>query len=148
MLPVIEADEVLAFAERGVLVDARNPERFRGEVEPVDPVAGHIPGAVNVPTGTNLRADGTFRPAEIAACTPQRGHRGEVGVYCGSGSPRPRRPGAGDAGIDGAVPGVVERVGRRPEPSGRRSLSSRAVEHRDGAMPTTADRRPERPHSA
>jgi thiosulfate/3-mercaptopyruvate sulfurtransferase len=67
-MPVIEVDDVLAFAERAVLIDARNPERYRGEVEPVDPVAGHVPGAVNVPTGTNVRADGTLRsPAEIAA---------------------------------------------------------------------------------
>lgn len=88
VLPVLEADEVLAFAERAVLVDARNPERFTGEVEPVDPVAGHVPGAVNVPTGTNLRADGTFRsPAEIAALYAAEGVTAdvEVGVYCGSG---------------------------------------------------------------
>jgi thiosulfate/3-mercaptopyruvate sulfurtransferase len=87
-LPVIEVDDVLEFAERAVLIDARNPERYRGEVEPVDPVAGHIPGAVNVPTGTNLRVDGTFRsPAEIAALYAVEGATGdaEIGVYCGSG---------------------------------------------------------------
>lgn len=87
-LPVIEVDDVLAFAERAVLLDARNPERYAGEVEPVDPVAGHVPGAVNVPTGTNLRGDGTFRaPAEIAALYAASGvlPDGEIGVYCGSG---------------------------------------------------------------
>ncbi|MCW2753629.1 MAG: Thiosulfate sulfurtransferase [Marmoricola sp.] len=87
-LAVIEVDDVLDLARRGVLIDARNPERYRGEVEPVDPVAGHIPGAVNVPTGTNLRADGTFRaPTEIAALYAVEGATAdaEVGVYCGSG---------------------------------------------------------------
>lgn len=63
------------------LVDARAPERYRGESEPVDPVAGHIPGAVNVPTDANLRADGRFRePSELGALYPE----GAV-VYCGSG---------------------------------------------------------------
>ncbi|RNL64877.1 sulfurtransferase [Nocardioides marmoriginsengisoli] len=88
VLPVIEVDDVLGFAERAVLVDARNAERYRGDVEPVDPVAGHVPGAVNVPTGTNLRTDGTFRsPAEIAALYAASGvtDGAEVGVYCGSG---------------------------------------------------------------
>ena len=88
LMPVVTADQVPALAERGVLVDARAPERFRGEVEPVDPVAGHIPGAVNVPTGVNVRADGTFRsPAEIAALYAVEGVTAdtEVGVYCGSG---------------------------------------------------------------
>lgn len=87
-LPVIGLDDVLAFAERAVLLDARDPQRYAGEVEPVDPVAGHVPGAVNVPTSTNLRSDGTFRsPAEVAALYAAAGvlAEGEVGVYCGSG---------------------------------------------------------------
>lgn len=87
-LPVVEADDVLAFAEAHTLVDARNPERFRGEVEPIDPVAGRIPGAVNVPTGANLRADGTFRDAdEIRALYRAAGARAgaQVAAYCGSG---------------------------------------------------------------
>lgn len=85
---LIEVEEVLAFAQRAALVDARNPERYLGEVEPVDPVAGHIPGAINVPTGTNLRADGTFRSAtEIVALYAAAGaaEGSEVGIYCGSG---------------------------------------------------------------
>src|SRR5689334_5255864 len=88
VMPVVTADEVPAFVERAVLVDARAPERFRGEVEPVDAVAGHIPGAVNVPTGVNVRADGTFRsPAELLALYAAEGvtAEAEVGVYCGSG---------------------------------------------------------------
>lgn len=85
---VVEVEDVLAFAARAVLIDARNPERYAGEVEPVDPVAGHVPRAINVPTGTNLRADGTFRSgAEIAALYAAAGaaEGSEVGIYCGSG---------------------------------------------------------------
>jgi thiosulfate/3-mercaptopyruvate sulfurtransferase len=72
----------------GVLVDARAPERFRGETEPVDPVAGHIPGAVNVPTNANLDAEGKFRPSgelanEYAKVGATKG--ADVAVYCGSG---------------------------------------------------------------
>ena len=84
-LPVVEAGNVL---DVPVLVDARAPERYRGETEPIDPVAGHIPGAVNVPTSANLGPDGRFRPPEeLRALYGAAGVTGEepVAVYCGSG---------------------------------------------------------------
>lgn len=80
-----EADGVL---DVPVLVDARAAERYRGDVEPIDPVAGRIPGAVNVPTSTNLRVDGRFRSAdELRALYAAAGVTGdaEVAAYCGSG---------------------------------------------------------------
>lgn len=92
-LPVVDADGAARVARDGVLVDARAAERFRGETEPVDPVAGHIPGAVNVPSADNLCGpdaglEGRVRPVgELAAVYRAQGvHAGrEVGVYCGSG---------------------------------------------------------------
>lgn len=81
--PVLEVDQVLDFAATHCLIDARQPERFSGAEEPVDPVARHIPGAVNVPTSANLTESGHFRPAmELAGLYPVSG---QVGVYCGSG---------------------------------------------------------------
>ena len=80
-VPALRPQDVPA---AGTLVDARAPERYRGEVEPVDPVAGHIPGAVNVPTEANLAADGLFRtPDELREVYAGLG--GDVAVYCGSG---------------------------------------------------------------
>lgn len=72
----------------GWLIDARSEARFRGEVEPLDPVAGHVPGALNRPFAANLDADGRWRSAsalraEFAALSPGRSS-GWV-VMCGSG---------------------------------------------------------------
>lgn len=84
--------DVAALAqERGerLLVDARAGERFRGEAEPLDPVAGHIPGAKNLPCSSNLATDGRFAAAgELRArFDAVMGNRdvGDVVSYCGSG---------------------------------------------------------------
>ncbi|MFE6157821.1 sulfurtransferase [Streptomyces sp. NPDC056486] len=87
-LPVTDADGAAELAATGLLLDARAAERYRGEVEPVDPRAGHIPGAVSAPTGENLAADGTFLPAEVLRKRFESRGAAEadrVGVYCGSG---------------------------------------------------------------
>jgi thiosulfate/3-mercaptopyruvate sulfurtransferase len=84
-LPVVDADGAARVAREGVLLDARARERYRGETEPVDPVAGHVPGAVNVPTAANLD-DGRFRPvAELAEVYAATDGSREVAAYCGSG---------------------------------------------------------------
>ncbi|MGO9042070.1 MAG: sulfurtransferase [Mycobacterium sp.] len=70
------------------LLDARAPERFRGDVEPLDPVAGHIPGARNVPSGAVLAADGMFIGDHALAQLLSNhgiGSGDDLGVYCGSG---------------------------------------------------------------
>ena len=84
-LATLGVGDVLEFAREHVLVDARDPERFRGEVEPVDPVAGHVPGAVNVPTGENLTPDGRFRSPEELRRVYAEAQGRAVAAYCGSG---------------------------------------------------------------
>lgn len=82
---IADADEVARLAAgRGSVVDARAPERFRGETEPVDPRPGHIPGAVNLPYEGNLRPDGRIRP-EPELRARFTGLAADVAVYCGSG---------------------------------------------------------------
>jgi thiosulfate/3-mercaptopyruvate sulfurtransferase len=87
-LPVLTADEAAALARDGVLLDARAGERYRGETEPVDARAGHIPGARSAPAADNLTADGSFASPE--ALRARYAGLGavpgvDVGVYCGSG---------------------------------------------------------------
>lgn len=92
-LPLLDADGAAALAKTGLLLDARAGERYRGETEPADPVAGHIPGAVSAPTAENVTAGGTFLPAsrlaarfrKLGAPAPGADGAPEVGAYCGSG---------------------------------------------------------------
>ncbi|WP_254715473.1 sulfurtransferase [Actinomadura sp. NAK00032] len=87
-LPVLDAEGAAELAKAGVLLDARAAERYRGEQEPIDPVAGHIPGARNAPTSGNVGVDGRFLPpgllrerfAQLGATDAL-----DVGAYCGSG---------------------------------------------------------------
>ena len=89
---VADADAVAEAIERGVpVIDARAPERYRGEQEPVDPRAGHIPGAVNVPFSGNVGPDGRLlSPRQLtdryaAAGIDPAGEGDAPIVYCGSG---------------------------------------------------------------
>ena len=89
-MPVLDAAGAQAAARTGLLLDARAGERYRGETEPVDPVAGHIPGAVSAPTAANVNPDGTFRDAaelaaRFAALVAVPGAGIPVAAYCGSG---------------------------------------------------------------
>ncbi len=106
-MPLLDAGGAATIARSGVLVDARAPERFRGETEPVDPVAGHIPGARNFPAQQTENPDGTllspeelrrrYAAAGIEPSTP-------VAVYCGSGVVATEGVFAmGLAGIDAAL---------------------------------------------
>jgi len=89
--PTVSASGIMASLPQHtlLLVDARAPARFRGDVEPLDPVAGHIPGARNRPFAQNLNADGTFKPpatlrAEFDAVLAGTPHE-QVVHQCGSG---------------------------------------------------------------
>lgn len=87
-LPTVDATKAAALAGAGRLLDARAPARWRGEVEPVDPRAGHIPGAINLPWELDLAADGRLRPpSELRALLVGAGldGSGPVAVSCGSG---------------------------------------------------------------
>jgi thiosulfate/3-mercaptopyruvate sulfurtransferase len=86
--PLLDAGGAAALARTGLLLDARARARYRGETEPVDKVAGHIPGAVSAPTAENVSPDGTFLAArDLTARFASLGvtSDSDVGVYCGSG---------------------------------------------------------------
>ncbi|RSN13883.1 sulfurtransferase [Streptomyces sp. WAC 05977] len=87
-MPVLDAAEAATLARDGLLFDARARPRYAGETEPIDPRAGHIPGAVNAPFSGHLGEDGRWRDAsELAERFEGLGVTPEtpVGVYCGSG---------------------------------------------------------------
>jgi thiosulfate/3-mercaptopyruvate sulfurtransferase len=84
-MPVLDAAGAQAVARTGLLLDARSPERYRGETEPVDPVAGHIPGAVSAPTAGNVNPEGTFKG--VAELTARFDALGALGVGPGAGTP-------------------------------------------------------------
>lgn len=99
-MPVLDDAGAASLARSGLLLDARSAVRYRGETEPVDPVAGHIPGAVSAPAAGNTGPDGMFLPgAELARRfallgLPERARAQGgatatgtpvVGAYCGSG---------------------------------------------------------------
>jgi thiosulfate/3-mercaptopyruvate sulfurtransferase len=87
-LGLLDAAAAASSPQAGVLLDARSAERYRGEAEHVDPVAGHIPGAVSAPTTENVNPDGTFKSkTDLAARFAALGAAGDrpVAAYCGSG---------------------------------------------------------------
>jgi thiosulfate/3-mercaptopyruvate sulfurtransferase len=88
--PTLQLDRTGVAAALGTvtLIDARAPERYRGDEEPVDPVAGHIPTAHNAPTDGNLADDGTFLGPDALRARFERigvGGKSDTVVYCGSG---------------------------------------------------------------
>jgi len=89
-MPTVDADDAARVGREGVLVDARAAVRFRGESEPIDPVAGHVPGAHNVPVLEFAGADGRWLPPEelaarFAGVDVAAGGERPVAAYCGSG---------------------------------------------------------------
>jgi thiosulfate/3-mercaptopyruvate sulfurtransferase len=97
-MPVLDEAGASRLARAGFLLDARAGERYRGETEPMDRAAGHIPGAISAPTKDNVRPDGTFlTSAELASRFSGLGLPGPaqaaggphgaplIGAYCGSG---------------------------------------------------------------
>ena len=87
-MPIVDADGAASVARVGVLLDARAPARYAGEVEPIDPVAGHIPGAWSAPTSMSVGSDMRLRRREVL----EQGFANlgvspdvQVAAYCGSG---------------------------------------------------------------
>lgn len=119
-MPTLDSSDASGWSADGVLLDARAGERYRGEHEPVDPRAGHIPGAVSAPTSGNLDTTGHFLPAEqLRARFEALGVRdgAPLGVYCGSGVTAAHQVAALEiAGFSAALyPGSFSEWSNRPE---------------------------------
>jgi thiosulfate/3-mercaptopyruvate sulfurtransferase len=99
---IITIDDAESWPAQGVLLDARAPERYRGDTEPYDPVAGHIPGAVNLPAGAYLEGETFAAPEVISLALAGAGvtKKSPAAVYCGSGLT------AAHLALAGAVAGV------------------------------------------
>lgn len=82
----ISRAQAAEWSQNGVLADVRVAERYRGETEPIDPIAGHIPGAKNLPSSRLYTAEGMLRePAEIRAAFDEVAGAKPLALYCGSG---------------------------------------------------------------
>lgn len=117
-MPVVDADGAAELARTGVLLDARAPERYRGEVEPIDPRAGHVPGAINAPFAAHVSADGHWRPAaELAerfaalGVPTGTGSADAAASAGGGGSHDATAVGGAGAGTDGSASGGAGEVG-------------------------------------
>lgn len=128
----ISIDETAVFPASGVLLDVRAPERYRGEHEPLDPIAGHIPGALNVPMAAHLDADGKILDvhtlqATFAAVGGDRGHPGRrllrLGHHGGAHRAGARRGRHRREGVPRFVESVVEHA--RSRGGGRRAAGVR-----------------------
>ncbi|WGW12923.1 sulfurtransferase [Saxibacter everestensis] len=86
-MPTLSAEEAEAYGQSGVLLDARAGERYRGESEPIDPKAGHIPGAASAPTTENVSGQEFLPTEKLRARFEDLGvtDSAKVGAYCGSG---------------------------------------------------------------
>jgi thiosulfate/3-mercaptopyruvate sulfurtransferase len=91
ILPTCSLDDVATAVKSldDVVIDVREAYRYKGESEPIDLIAGHIPGAINIPYLSNLKTDGTFKsPEEIKKIYDEaikRRDGSKVTVHCGSG---------------------------------------------------------------
>ena len=120
------------------VIDARAPERYRGDVEPIDPVAGHIPTAVNRPTGGNLAPDGRFLPPdELRRRFAPLGGRGRDGMRVRDHG-LPQRAGDADrrAARSPALPGVLQRLVACGDAGGDRRRAGPAAGARERGPPS------------
>ena len=129
---VIDRDTLRDRLGSVTLLDARAAARYRGEIEPIDPVAGHIPTALSAPVEGNVRADGHFLAAdELARRYRELGADGsDVVVYCGSGD-RPPATSPSPAAVAGLpdphpLPGLLQRLESKRHADRRRSRTGRS----------------------